>query len=292
MQGKGLMSKGDHLREYSSEELEALLRADIDSEDNDNDEMVFCILEELKRRREEGEGHSLPDVEQAWSRLQNEMSPQCGQTHKFSHTHLLSGLRKKGALVAVIICCLLFLFDVFVPPALGYQGFMEMVGQWTSKVFFFLPSSTSKTEEQLGDLPEGFFLKQPRDDYSSLHEALKDFGLETARIPRWIPERFAPDAVTVSIYPDAKKADFFEGYSCGEDFLSVLVTVREKTGTEQYQKDMDDAIIYTEHGTDFYLFENYDQVTAVWFIEQTEYSVSGDLTMSELREMIDSIYER
>ena len=70
MQGKGLMSKGDHLREYSSEELEALLRADIDSEDNDNDEMVFCILEELKRRREEGEGHSVrvvaPQKQELW----------------------------------------------------------------------------------------------------------------------------------------------------------------------------------------------------------------------------------
>lgn len=57
----------DHLDQLSTEQLEDLLRADLSSTDQRNEETVFYILDEMKRREQEAPTGRLPDVAQAWA---------------------------------------------------------------------------------------------------------------------------------------------------------------------------------------------------------------------------------
>lgn len=46
---------------------------------------------------------------------------------------------------------------------------------------------------------------------------------------------------------------------------------------------------YESAGIDYFIFENYDLLKAVWINENYECYISGELTMDEIQSMIDSI---
>ena len=70
MVNKNQYGSNAYLEQLSTEQLEDILRADLASEDQENDEAVFHILEVLEKREKENPTGRLPDTDQAWKEFQ------------------------------------------------------------------------------------------------------------------------------------------------------------------------------------------------------------------------------
>lgn len=70
MVNKNQYGSDAYLEQLSTEQLEDILRADLASEDQENDEAVFHILEVLEKREKENPTGRLPDTDQAWKEFQ------------------------------------------------------------------------------------------------------------------------------------------------------------------------------------------------------------------------------
>ena len=55
--------------------------------------------------------------------------------------------------------------------------------------------------------------------------------------------------------------------------------------------EVDDNLLelYEAAGIQYYIFSNMDQIKAVWIIDSYQCSIVGDVTMEEIKHMIDSI---
>ena len=61
--------------------------------------------------------------------------------------------------------------------------------------------------------------------------------------------------------------------------------------TATYQKDASLKLTYSAGGIDHYIMENYDNLSVSWVNGTVEGHIQGDLTLEEMKAMLDSIYE-
>ena len=101
------------------------------------------------------------------------------------------------------------------------------------------------------------------------------------------------------IYGDEASKDivFHSSYQRSEDFLIVQVNIYledENQGPDNFwdfQKDEGDPIPYEAGGITHLLTTNAGRPVALWANGPAECYIGGNITMEELKQMIDSIYE-
>lgn len=297
-------NKYAHVDRLSTETLEELLRADIESSDDDNDEAIFHILEVIEQREKEHPTGRLSDVDKAWEDFQKyyntpegeglslypDNKPDNSQPKiRIVNRPVTQRVRphriRRTLIVAAIVACLV----VFaVPPALGYQNFIQMIGQWTEDVFHFgsveaLPPSNSAVENSAEHIGE----------YDSLQAALDDYNIVEQVVPTRIADGFEQTSVTVTEAPEFHTVDFnvFYENDAGKS-ISISITQRETPNTAAYEKDEDDVIPYTVGDITHYIFENHERTIATWYVGTLECSIKADLALANMEKLIDSIYER
>ena len=81
-------------------------------------------------------------------------------------------------------------------------------------------------------------------------------------------------------------------FSLGEDVFSLSISVYDtkQEGTAQYEKNEGYVEPYYVNHVPHYIMENMGRRTAAWQNGNTENAIQGDLTVEELKQMIDSIY--
>ena len=123
--------------------------------------------------------------------------------------------------------------------------------------------------------------------YASLQEALDKGNVSISLIPKWIPDEFGLTAIRVEQTP-AKK-EYRAKYTNGEQVLRI--TVQDYLGEIPVYVEQSEGLIeeYEVSGVTYYLFSNYDNVKAVWIVDSYECYISGNVTIEELKMMIDSI---
>ena len=120
----------------------------------------------------------------------------------------------------------------------------------------------------------------------TLPALLEELGIREPVYPNWLPEGFVPLEVRYSEDP----LILVERYSDNARSLSITVTPIESFSTTVYQKAGDPAREYRSDQTAYYLFENAGTITGMWYTESYAVSVSGNITLGELRKIIDSVY--
>ena len=72
---------------------------------------------------------------------------------------------------------------------------------------------------------------------------------------------------------------------------SILVRIADYLDGSPTQIEQSDTLIevYSVADIDYYIFENEGQLQAVWINGNFECYISGPLTLSEIKQMIDSI---
>ena len=293
------MAKNDekyaYLNRLSTEQLEELLRADMEASKPGNDEVVFHILEVIENREKEQPTGRIPDVEEAWEEFQREYdlpegagmslypcAPQVEEDAVPPVRRRRSGPRlhrrvkqSLGALTAVVIV----VCGMAAAQAAGFDV-LGMLGQWTDEIFHF--TSGAESGESAAPLNENTRL---------LREALASVGIDEDLAPTWFPEGFtaeepeiadsALDSVVHVVFSDRN------GY-----FINITITKYHSTEyleSAKFEIKTDSVQQYSNSRQTFYLFSNGDATVATWadglFMEQ----ISGNIREDEVKLIIDSI---
>jgi len=265
-----IMSKYD---EMSTEELEEILRLDMEApeeQESDTETLLYIMGVLAKRNRENGR---IPNTAQesfeSFKRKYLDVDPDEEDEPAPKKALRPCWVRALSTVAAVLVVVFLLGTTVhaFAPD------FWQAVVTWTKETFSF--GSNNKPGKN-GDLP-----------YKSLQEALDVAKIETPLAPSWIPEGYVLTDITVDSTP--KQATYRAIYHRGEIALRISVSNHRESTPQHIEQSADLAEIYEVGGVKYYLFSNHERVRAAWLNDSYECSILGELTIEELKLMIDSI---
>ena len=312
MAKKSACEKYGYLDRLSTDQLEELLRADFESDENSDVDAIFHILEVIEKREREHPTGRLPDTKLAWEEFQQYYDIPEGndvQLYPCGHTAEAepdgdSGVRQVptaspvsythrafwNALVASI-AIFLFLSGMVVAQAAGYDVF-GAIGQWTEETFHFV--SVEGTENANMNRESEKPASSERPQYSAtMQDTLSKYGIDERLAPAWFPndvQMFGPEILS----NDYSDIIYFSFKSNDGKFFSIDISqyrTIEDLNTALFEKNSREVEQYTSNSRTFYIFSNEDAITATWSSGLLTETITGNLPMEELKEILDSIGE-
>lgn len=281
----------------STEELEELLAMSFSMEDGaETDEAYITTIMEVIREREEKEADQekrQAEVDAAWREFQEyraerdrekaEADGMADASGKFPgepsrpqekvHTAKKPGrvLRSCAAAAAVIVllCGTAYAF--------GWNIF-QALADWTAETFQFLTG----TEPEMAD-------------YGVFENLYRSVSAETdvSAVPKWAPEG-AEEVEQPRTSVRSDKTRIVGKYLIEDREFTVRITIYNEIPEDYdtiYQKNDGSAYLYEAGGITHYIVENMDNVSAMWTNNIVEGYIQGNISIAELEQMIDSIYE-
>ena len=283
MVNKNEYESGTYWDQLSTEQLEDILRADIASPNQTNDETVFHILEVLEKREKENPSGRLPDTDQAWQEFQKyynipegegeSLYPIRNNQEKRSAsvpTKTRSVFRPRKILVVAAVLILMF-GGMLTAQAAGVDVF-GAIGRWTEETFHF-------------------DIVQDNDRTSLFQETATQAKIPQDFVPTWVPDGFEgaePQVDTVENY----MTSIICVYSNQEKTYSVdIERYYNKADIETLVIEKDDTNVcsYESNGKTFYIMSDMEYLTATWTDGTFVETISGQLSMDEIKTIIDSI---
>lgn len=299
------MKKEQIMRSLSGDELNALLRAELDSSDP---AAALALLEELERRETE----DAAATQAAWNAFNQHYLPIEGSTSLYEQE---SPIRPKvrsfvrrfsAAAVAAMLTCVLIV-------QAGGTNVLGTMARWTTDKFSFgdnliveepilLPEAGSEDDALQAssssapgaDEEELLFATPAAPEetvYDSLSAALEDFG-GVGQVT-WIPEGYTFTEATIRGFFGCE--DLFAVYTDEEEHLLQFHCSRfapDTAASTIVVKDETPVELYEREGTTYYFVTNGDYRSVNWKSDElTECRISGYLTFAQLRQMVDSMYE-
>ena len=283
MVNKNEYESGTYWDQLSTEQLEDILRADIASPNQTNDETVFHILEVLEKREKENPSDRLPDTDQAWQEFQKyynipegegeSLYPIRNNQEKRSAsvpTKTRRVFRPRKILVVAAVLILMF-GGMLTAQAAGVDVF-GAIGRWTEETFHF-------------------DIVQDNDRTSLFQETATQAKIPQDFVPTWVPDGFEgaePQVDTVENYMNF----IICVYSNQEKTYSVdIEQYYNKTDIETLVIEKDDTNVcsYESNGKTFFIMSDMEYLTATWTDGTFVETISGQLSMDEIKTIIDSI---
>ena len=197
-------------------------------------------------------------------------------------------LLRTGQLVAALVALLLLL--TVATAAAGYD-IWRMLAEWTAEQITLAPGQIEYIDPDDRHIPE-----EPG-EYTDLQEALTAYGLNRSVVPKWLPEGFVQIHLDIEAAAKGSLIIFYALYQWEKNPLVIQVNIyledeeRVYDSFGNFQKDEGDPIPYEAGGITHLLTTNAGRPVALWANGPAECCISGDITMEELKQMIDSIYE-
>jgi len=278
------MDRLSDLNAMTTEELRELLRAEIESDEDDTD-LVLNILEVIRKRREEGQIDNPVDVDQAWADFQKYYAAPDGR-RKDRHVSRTDVYRKRGIKLAVSLAAIFTVMILAVPKASGFTDIWDMFVEWTGDVFSFSNKYEGDPIESKLENPE-----KP-ETFKNLQEALDAYDVKVPLAPKWIPGGYEVFKVAVEHMSQSDKMVFTAAYRNSEkQVIAVMISKYETTDPHISESDEKQPDEYVVNNITHYVFKNYDRQVVSWYNGQYEGIISGMLSDDEVKNMIDSIYK-
>lgn len=293
-QSGGPMRKYSYLEALSIEELEELLCA---SENVQRDDGYFnAVITAIRKKESQTPSGRLPDVDEAWKEFQEQFNtaegvgmtlysefdtePSSASAPKAKRGKRLNHSAWRGlAVAAVLALCV----TTILPPALGYQSFLSMVGQWNDTIFHF---AFPGQETEYPTIPDDV-------EYESLQAALTAHDVTLPLVPSSFIRDFELIDLEVTEYSDYERIDYNAVYENAETWFSIYIIQRDEVPKARfYEKDESLVKTYRVVDIDHYLFENNGRITIAWYNERFECSMQGEISLEDAERLVDSIYER
>ena len=265
----------------STEELQQLLREDASKpvgEESDTD-VLFYVMEVLaKRRKERNEGKSPEEALESFKKHYNTENEISSDSERVPAAPKRCGIGHW--MKSLIAAAAVFVFVIGGSLTANAMGFdlWEVIAMWTQETFHFVYAGDENT-----DAPEKDYLTP----YAGLQAILELHGVDVALVPTWIPEGYTE--VDVSVEETPKQRRFAAKYQSGDDKIRIRIADYLDTAPSQIEQSDSLIEVYQSNGVDYYIFNNYDQIKAVWINDSFECYIMGPLELSEIKEVIDSI---
>ena len=267
--GIGDLSKYDVM---TTEELEEILRLDAQApEEQESDTETILYIMEVLAARKRNNGHPGKTALEAYESFKQNYMPKVDKIeasikNKIAFPRWLRGLAATAAVLVIL------LIGSVTAQAFGIN-IWETVVKWTRETFHFGEGDSSYTNDEL--------------PYSSLQEALEKSNGAFSLVPTWIPDGYIMTAITVDRSP--LQTVYKAKYTHGEQVLRI--TVQDYLDKNPVYVEQSDGLVeeYEVAGVTYYLFKNNERTQAVWVVDSYECRITGELTIEELKLMIDSI---
>ena len=259
----------------SMEELEEILRLDAKAPEGaqSDTELVLYILEVLASRRNTNNitGNT---AQEAWESFQQNYMPEEPQKPVGTKKPVL-WMRKLAAAAAVVALLIIIPISAH---AFTLEEMWDIFARWAKETFSFVSGESTEVSEPS---------PQDEDEYSSLQEMLHENNRDTSIVPTWIPDGFVLEKIEKDSSPILEIYTVL--YLDRDRELRIQISTYLSEDIQNLEIENDPVEIYTHNDIDYYIFENEDQLRAVWFVDSYECYISGDVSIDELKMMIDSI---
>ena len=258
----------------ATEELEEILRSDSQSpEGQESDgELLLYVMGVLAHRKRNSENPG-KTAQEAWESFEKHYLPEEEEAHTVKSNRI--GLRRWIAAAAVLA---ILVSIPFTASALTWDEIWNAVATWAKETFSFTSQGQpAPTEPSTEDARS----------YNSLQELLAETNSATDIVPTWIPERYTLQDITMDENP--MRRSYTAIYTDSNTMLRVSVQSYLDADAEKLEITEDLREIYKVKGVEYYIISNFDQLRAVWIKDSYECNISGDLTVEEMKTMIDSI---
>lgn len=182
----------------------------------------------------------------------------------------------------IAVCIVLFLFtSSAVANAFGLN-LLQLVAHWGSDTFNLSNNNQGKESQNIAD----------RKTYSNIDEVFEDLPT-IPFLPKWLPndfifkyaEKFTRSKNTniLLYYEDsANKVIVFD--------FNVYYDDHTSTTNTDYEKDDNLIEVYEKNNIKHYILNNLNQVQAIWNNLNIIYNISGDISIDDMKKIIDSMY--
>ena len=262
-----------------TEELEKVLRLDAEAQEGEESdtELLLYVMEVLASRRDNANitGNT---AQKAWESFQqNYMPEECvgnapDKKRSYNAVPWLRRLIAAAAVIVLVICV------PVTARALSLEKLWNVFARWAKETFSFVSGENTQVSEP--DTNDNL-------EYLSLEEALLKNKIDANLIPTWIPDGYVLETIKKDTSPI--KETYLAYYSNGDKVLRIRVQTFLSDDVQSIEINADYTEIYTASGVDYYIFQNVDQCRTVWVTGTHECIISGDLSIEEIKLMIDSI---
>ena len=264
--------------EMTTEQLREILRkhAHGELEKEPDTEELFYIMEVLADKESTNPDKQIKSTEEAYATFVKHYAPEMAEEKTIpfpKHSAVAARWMKRVAVVAIIFVALT---TAAVSAKAFAPDFWEKVACWTREVFRF--------EDVVGGTEGQEPAKENNAELDALHEAL---GQQDGLAPTWIPEGYI--CVSVDAKESPKSRRIMAVYE--KDGEQLIIKIRQEFGSDpvQIEKNEDLIEIYKVHGVDYYIFSNDKYMQTAWVVGEYECIIIGNLTMEEMKKVIDSI---
>ncbi len=323
MDDSGTSHKYAYLDQLSTEELEEILRADIESPESGDEAMIFYILEVIQKREQKNPTGRLADVNAAWEEFQTvyntpegadcslypmidlfgdedepgvppELLQSANHVSEPSRTTARSS-RVTGVflkrIVPVAAALLILVAAMITAQAAGLDVFGALA-KWTDDTFHFVirqGGDRNRSSDESHSNSEG-----TAEEYRDIIQAaLEEYGFEGVQAPSWFPEGYVMEAE-----PEISKSKLGckITFSFERSEQHILLIQYRDYDFDIYlellneEKNPADILMYVTNGRLFHIVTNHEEIKAVWCDEKSMViSISGYIAIENLYEILESM---
>ena len=254
-------------------ELEEILRADAlgpERDDSDVDEILYVMEVLAKKRRQNGIAGKT--ALEAYQEFQQHYLPMAEEESKPRRKSNVIPFRR----IAAVAASLVLVFSLSITAnAFSFRDVWNAVVNWAQETFSF-SMGVEVSEPTPSDTLQ----------YSSLQAVIDEARINVV-LPSHIPNGYVLSDIVIDESP--KQESYIGIYINNEKIIKISVQSLISDRPEQIEKSDELVEIYAQSDIDYYIFCNQNQYQAVWSIHGYECFISGELSLDEMKVMIDSI---
>lgn len=272
-------------RDYSkydsmtTEKLEEILRLNVSAPEGDetDTELLLYVMGVLANRRNNSIGKTALEAWESFQQNYLSEEEECSEDIPGYHSRQTT-LPWLHRMVAAVVVIVLLVSIPITAKAFEWENLWEVIARWAKETFSFVSSDDAEYSEPaiVDDL-----------EYTSLMDMLERNNRSSDMVPTWIPEGYLLERIEKDATPvqEIYKAFYLDNER------EVIIHVRSylQEDPEKVEINEDLLEIYEVANVKYYIFSNVNQIRAVWVIDSYQCNISGDLSIEEIKLMIDSI---
>lgn len=271
----------------TNEELEEILRLDAQKNEGEESdlEMLLYVMEVLAVRKKNSEtpGKTAGEAFETFKEhyMPNDSTDDAEQV--FPKTQAINATPAKrlrpwlSRLAATAAILALVLVSSVTVHAMGID-IWDIVVKWTQETFQL--RNTDSTEEKEA-------VSKNDSEYKSLQDALDHKSISIPLAPTWMPDGY--ELIDLKIEESPVQLMIFAVYQ--SEGQRIKIQLKQYLASDPEQIEQSGSLIekYEADGTIYYIFENHEELKAVWINENFECYIAGIFSIDELKDMINSI---
>ena len=261
----------------STEELSEILRLDSETPEGnglDIDTLLYITGVLAERKKSSNTGKT---AQEAWSSFQQnylDTDEECPEVTEKPVKTKKCWIRSIAAAAAVLV---LLIAIPLTAKALNWGNIRNTVVQWAKETFSFVRGDRTELGEPAA---KGY-------TDTSLQEILTEMDVPGDIVPTWIPEGYVFENVEIDVNPI--QHNFIALYTKDGKELNICIRVYIDEDPEKVEIDENVVEIYSKENVDYYIISNNERFSAIWTHDSYECYISGDVSIDEIKLMIDSI---